>query len=200
MEAFGRQFVAQACDEATARQAASETAAAAFVKLPPVAVLSGEQLDTLSKVFSKRAADKAIRSRLPVIPTQAEAVVNRAVFVAMLHAALHDSTVSVADARASVLRLRGSDCYLLRLRHRNDTDDAGIVVDADRDDLGRNERSSKDLASLAGRVLHEEKEHYSEDEKAMRSLAASVLTQAPDHPSAKLARKPHKARQPGAKP
>ena len=203
MEAFARQFVAQAGDEVMARKTAPDTAAAAFVKLPPVAVLDDTQLAALRTVFSKRAADQANRASLPVIPRQTDAVVSRAVFVATLHAALHDSTVSLADARASVLRLRGSDCYLLRLRHRDESDDsdeAGTVFEAGPNDFDRNERSSKDLASLAGRVLNEEKEHYSEEEKAMRSLAASVLTQAPDRPPAKAARKPRQARQTGAKP
>lgn len=203
MEAFGRQFVAQAGDEA-ARRANDETApgANAFVTLPPVSVVSSAELQALRKLFSAAAAEKANAAKIPVIPRNAEAIVSRTVFVATLHAALHDATVSLADARASVLHLRDSDRYLLRLRHRADAKEASAVIEPGRDDLARNEHSSKELASLAGRVLHEKKKIFSEEEQAMRSLAASVLTQAPDRtPDVTAAtKKPRKPRKPGGNP
>lgn len=43
--------------------------------------------------------------------------------------------------------------------------------------MAKNEKSSKELASLAGKVLSQ-----SSSTKAAKSLAASVLTQAPDKP------------------
>ena len=203
MAAFGRQFVAQAGDEA-ARLSRDEKApgAAAFVTLPPVSVLSGAELQALRKLFSAAAAEKANAAKIPVIPRNATAIVSRTVFVATLHAALHDATVSLADARASVLHLRDSDRYLLRLRHLADAREASAVIEPGRSDLARNERSSKELASLAGSVLHEKKETFTAEETAMRSLAASVLTQAPDRTPAKTAspKTPRKPRKPGVTP
>ncbi len=43
--------------------------------------------------------------------------------------------------------------------------------------MAKNEKSSRELASLAGKVLSQ-----SSSTKAARSLAGSVLTQAPDRP------------------
>lgn len=162
MEAFARQFVAQAT-EAAGGQAVAK--AHQFVRLPPVATLDLVELNRLAAVFAK----EGIGAKL----TKAKAtVVGRADFASALHDGLEDATVAVKDAVAGVLCLHGSDRYLLRFQHRDYR--SGLIAAIESE---RNERSSKKLASLAGKTLKDK-----DADPAMRSLAASVLTQAPDKP------------------
>jgi len=156
MEAFASQFVAQAKAGAKAGQ---------FVHLPPVASLTLGELNSLAALFAK----DSIGSKL----SKAKAtIVGRADFASALHDGLEDATVTVKNAVLSVLRLRGSERYLLRFQHRDYR--SGLIGAIESE---RNERSSKKLASLAGKTLKDENA-----DPAKRSLAASVLTQAPDKP------------------
>jgi hypothetical protein len=175
MEAFGQQFVAQALDEA-ARRAKDESApgAAAFVTLPPVAVIDKQAFNTLLSLFHNKESGTLAISRGNTT------IVGRADFVSALHEGLQDATVSVNDASASVLHLRDTEQYLLRLQHQEYR--SGIITTIE---SGSNERSSKKLASLAGHTLHD---RNADPEK--RSLAASVLTQAPDKTKRRSPRKP----------
>lgn len=175
MEAFGQQFVAQALDESAWREKDKSAAgAAAFVTLPPVAVINKQEFKTLLSLFPSNKTGSLAISRINTT------IVGRADFVAALHEGLQDATVSVNDASASVLRLRDSEQYLLRLQH---TEYPSVIIDFIAS--GRNERSSKKLASLAGHTLHDKN---ADPEK--RSLAASVLTQAPDKARRRSPRKP----------
>jgi hypothetical protein len=166
MEAFARQFVDQLSDQAGDQDALngqkvdppSSSRAARFTFLPPLLRLDARQLLLL-------------RGQLGETLSLTDAYsIGRADFVAELHQGLHDSTLALADARPTLWQLRGSDPpqYLLRLNHRSDL---GQMRGED------GEQSSKRLASLAGQVLHD---RTADAEK--RSLAASVLTQAPNKP------------------
>ena len=156
MEAFARQFVDQLADEAALlKKDQNAPGAAAFAALPPVALLSKAQLDLLFAFFATSLA----LAREPF-------TVDRGEFVQAMREGLDDATGTVAGASAAVLHLRGSDRYLFRLRYRH----TATIVEAVGD-----ERSSKRLASLAGRTLHDRNA-----DATKRSLAASVLTQAPN--------------------
>lgn len=156
MEAFARQFVAQAKAGAKAGR---------FVHLPPVVSLDAGELDSLAAAL----AESGLGSKLG----KAKATdVGRADFASALHDGLEDTTVTVKNAVVSILRLRGSERCLLRFQHR---DYRSGLIEAIASE--RNERSSKKLASLAGKTLKDENA-----DPAKRSLAASVLTQAPDKP------------------
>jgi hypothetical protein len=166
MEAFARQFVDQLSEQAgdplNGQRVDSQTASARFPFLPPLLRLDARQLLQLRRQFGETLSLPAAQS------------IGRADFVAGLHQGLHDSTLALADARPTLWQLRGSDPpqYLLRLNHRSDL---GSV----RGEGGEGgEQSSKRLASLAGKVLHD---RTADAEK--RSLAASVLTQAPNKPA-----------------
>lgn len=166
MEAFAGQFVAQLADErASLERNDRAPGAAAFVRLPPVVLLDRAELRLLAGLFAQ-----AFRLPDPVSASRAD-------FVRALHDGLHDATGTTSEAgrlHVAILRLAGSDRYLLRLHAPTGT----TLVDR-----GPGELSSKRLASLAGRTLHD---RNADAEK--RSLAASVLTQAPDRP--RRSRKP----------
>lgn len=162
MEAFASQFVAQAKAGAKAKAGAM---AGQFVRLPPVVSLDLDELNSLAAVF----AEYGIGSKLS---KPKATVVGRADFASALHDGLEDATVAVKNAVVSVLRLRDSERYLLRFQHRDYR--SGLIAAIESE---RNERSSKRLASLAGKTLKDENA-----DPAKRSLAASVLTQAPDKP------------------
>lgn len=156
MEAFARQFVDQLADEAALLTKNQNAAGAtAFAVLPPVALLNKAQLDLLVAFFGASLA----LAKEPF-------AVDRGEFVQAMREGLNDITGSIAGASAAVLHLRGSDRYLFRLRYRHSSPILETIGD---------ERSSKRLASLAGRTLHDKNA-----DPAKRSLAASVLTQAPN--------------------
>lgn len=156
MEAFARQFVDQLADEAALLTKNQNAAGAtAFAALPPVALLNKAQLDLLVAFFGASLA--LAKEPFPV---------DRGEFVQAMREGLDDITGSIAGASAAVLHLRGSDRYLFRLRYRHSSPILETIGD---------ERSSKRLASLAGRTLHDRNA-----DAAKRSLAASVLTQAPN--------------------
>lgn len=156
MEAFARQLVAQAT---------AGSKAGRFLHLPPVVSLDGGELDSLAAAF----AGEEIGEKLAKAKTTD---VGRADFASALDDGLEDATVNVKEAVISILRLRDSKRYLLRFQHRDYR--SGLIAAIESE---RNERSSKKLASLAGKTLKDEKA-----DPAKRSLAASVLTQAPDKP------------------
>jgi hypothetical protein len=135
----------------------------AYLQLPPVALLDNSQLNQVDRLFKTTPAARASKS------------VGRAEFVQAMHEGLHDTTVGISDAQVTVLQLRGSTRCLIRVRHQADAERVPAAS-------ARNERSSKKLASLAGHALHD-----SDAEK--RSLAASVLTQAPDKATRRTPRK-----------
>lgn len=156
MEAFARQFVEQLADEAAILNKNKDApGAAAFVALPPVALMDQSQFGLLLAFFGHALA----LASEPV-------TVDRGDFVQAMREGLDDATGAAGSAQAAVLRLRGSDRYLFRLRYRH----AATIVSVDGD-----ERSSKRLASLAGHTLHDK-----DADAEKRSLAASVLTEAPN--------------------
>lgn len=156
MEAFAQQFVDQlVAEKARLDKDRNAPGAAAFSILPPVALMNKAQYDVLIGVFGHRLAH-----------TTEPLTVSRGDFVRALHEGLEDATGTIGEARGVVLHLQGSDRYLFRLRHEQ----APLRTVDD-------ERSSKKLASLAGRTLHDKSADADK-----RSLAASVLTQAPNRP------------------
>jgi len=160
MEAFSQQFVAQATQRAEGNPV---TKASQFLRVPPLALISRAELKILTTLFPKAIEGLAISSAK-------HSIVGRADFASALHEGLQDATVAIDEAVVSVLHLRDSDRYLLRFQHQDYRSGIITAIEAE-----RNERSSKKLASLAGKTLKDKSA-----DPAKRSLAASVLTQAPN--------------------
>ncbi|MFO1429859.1 MAG: hypothetical protein U1F76_06925 [Candidatus Competibacteraceae bacterium] len=167
MEAFARQFPAQLLEiaETSAEKLAEQ--AAAFDWLPPVVLLDATARTRYGAVFAKAGT-----AALPKVAR----IVGRENFARALHGGLYGEPVERTDAQATLLRLFGSQRWLLRLRPAKDPDnDTGQVIGG-----GRNERTSRRVAAMAGKVLRDPDASSEE-----RSLAASALTQAPDKPTRK---------------
>ncbi|WP_085314803.1 hypothetical protein [Derxia lacustris] len=174
MEALARQCAAQLRDSATLALArAAEATPAAFALLPPALLLDDATGARWQAVF----ADE--------LPLPDEIALGRAAFAAALDQALADAPVPRDRASLRLYRLWQADetaapQWLLRLRDA-DAPDTG-EIDAGSNwcggaptALATGERSSARVAALAGRVLGNPQTSAEE-----RSLAGSVLTQAPD--------------------